>query len=143
MTTRKKIFGYRMKAVGMTTLMLIALFFNSFAGEALVKAAKKSVDTEQVAQAIETSAKLDFKMYPNPSRGEHINLDIEGIKSAAVEITLYNTIGKVIFHTTLEPVGLPQQTLSISPNNRLTPGLYFLSVSSKNEKLAKKLVVQE
>ncbi len=85
---------------------------------------------------------LDFEMYPNPSRGGPINLEIDGIHSNMVEITLYNTIGKVLLKKNVTSA-TPFASLSIKAVEKLPPGLYFVSISSNDEKVAKKLIIRE
>jgi len=86
---------------------------------------------------------LDFDLYPNPSKGGKINLEIKGIESNKLEITLYNTIGKVIERKSLSII-TPFASVSLEAREKLNPGLYFVSISAADgQKVSKKLVVIE
>lgn len=121
-------------------LLLTVAHAISFASHShnLPKTSPKKVVSKPAQQALS----LDFKMYPNPSKGGPINLEIEGIKGGKVEIILYNTIGKILYKKTISEL-TDNATLNIEPVDRLSPGLYFVSISSSEEVIAKKLVVSQ
>ena len=143
-----KIFTHRIigKATG-AKIMAVAFLCSLFAatsGAFAYKFSPPSKSDQQQHTAIGIEQPLDFKMYPNPSKGDNINVEIEGIKTEQLDIALYNTIGKIVFQKKFKPDGFQHRlALKIDPKEKLIPGLYFLSISSPTEKLAKKLVVTE
>ncbi|MBX2843051.1 MAG: T9SS type A sorting domain-containing protein [Flammeovirgaceae bacterium] len=106
-----------------------------------------SFDGKNPVQKVESSSfnnagDLEVKLYPNPYKEGPINLEIESGSLESLDITLYNTIGKVLYNKQINPTSSFTE-LSITPEIKLTPGLYFMSVSSSNFKIAKKLIVSE
>ena len=87
---------------------------------------------------------FDFNVYPNPYKEGPINLEIAGRVEAALEIKLYNTIGKIVLTKDIQS-GSDYSHLRIDPEEKLAPGLYFLSVSMQGENFSKtkKLIVSE
>jgi hypothetical protein len=87
---------------------------------------------------------FDFSVYPNPYKEGPINLEIDGNVSAALQIKLYNTIGKIVLTKDFQ-YGSDYSQLSLNPTEKLAPGLYFLSVSMQGENFSKtkKLIVSE
>ncbi|WP_020529540.1 T9SS type A sorting domain-containing protein [Flexithrix dorotheae] len=88
------------------------------------------------------AGELEVKLFPNPYKEGPINLEIESGSLKSLDITLYNTIGKVLYNKQINPTSSFTE-LTFTPEVKLTPGLYFMSVSSSNFKIAKKLIVNE
>ncbi|UZR92657.1 T9SS type A sorting domain-containing protein [Chondrinema litorale] len=87
---------------------------------------------------------FDFNIYPNPYKEGAINLEITNSVEAALEIKLYNTIGKIVLTKDIQS-GSDFSHFKIDPEQKLAPGLYFLSVSMQGENFSKtkKLIVSE
>ncbi len=87
---------------------------------------------------------FDFNIYPNPYKEGSINLEITNSVEAALEIKLYNTIGKIVLTKDIQS-GSDFSHFKIDPEQKLAPGLYFLSVSMQGENFSKtkKLIVSE
>jgi hypothetical protein len=93
--------------------------------------------------ALTANFNLDFKVYPNPYQGGMINLEIEGMNNRPVEVALYNVIGRVIYKQKYLPHEQGAAHVSFEPSEKLIPGMYFVSVSSNEYVVAKKLIVKE
>lgn len=96
--------------------------------ESLVSASFKFTST---ANGIEKSGKIDFEVYPNPA-GTFINLSGNGLNQGALEITLSDINGAVVYN------GLNQQTINLES---VKNGLYFLTVKTELGSAVKKIVV--
>jgi len=128
-----------------TILMLAVVSFTvqAFYLHAEVSPPVKEKVTD-VSQSLQMFDDFDFSMYPNPYREGPINLEIDGNISAALQIKLYNTIGKVVLTKEFQS-GIEQSSLTLMPSMKLAPGLYFLSISMQGENFSKtkKLIVSE
>lgn len=80
----------------------------------------------------EYDSEVDFTVFPNPSNGKEIAINILNYKN--VKITISDVLGKIVFKAvTKESIKI------ISPN--LRKGVYILSVKTENSLVAKKLIV--
>ncbi|MCU0450314.1 MAG: T9SS type A sorting domain-containing protein [Bernardetiaceae bacterium] len=84
--------------------------------------------------------KFDFQLYPNPCDGKEFQINVEGIRTADIKITLYSVIGNVMLQKTVETRSLTT-SVQINPDNSLAKGVYFLCIQSGNEKITKRLIV--
>ena len=117
-----------------------------FMGQALyLHAEVRSADNNSLpTEKVVNYDDFDFSVYPNPYKGGPINLEIDGNISTALQIKLYNTIGKVVLSKDFQ-FGSDFSQISLNPTEKLAPGLYFLSISMQGENFSKtkKLIVSE
>jgi len=129
----------------LTILMLAVVSFTAqaFYLQAEVRPPVKQKMTS-VKQELSNFDDFDFNFYPNPYREGPINLEIDGNVSAALQIKLYNTIGKIVIAEEFRS-GIDNSRLTLTPSMKLAPGLYFLSISMRGENFSKtkKLIVSE
>ncbi|WP_051605788.1 endonuclease [Polaribacter sp. Hel_I_88] len=71
-----------------------------------------------------------FKMYPNPTNGNFVNID----NSSDANITIYNTLGKVVKLTTITS---EKNSIDISD---LSKGVYFIKLEVDKKSITKKLI---
>ena len=88
---------------------------------------------EPCASIVEKT-KFDFDIYPNPNHGEFTLKTIKTNSEISVEVSDIN--GKLIYNETRN--GL-HNNLQISNIHR---GIYFIKVSSNNDNVIKRFVVQ-
>jgi len=81
---------------------------------------------------------VDFKLYPNPTSGK-LFLSHESISSIE-EIVLYNLQGIQVYHFT--PGSMENQHVMDLSFLSLTPGVYFLKVSSADRNHIEKVIVK-
>jgi hypothetical protein len=65
-------------------------------------------------------------IYPNPSNGEFVNVRIEALKSAQVQLRLLDAMGRVIQSTPVAVNGVLNMNLVF--DNKLSAGIYFIEV---------------
>ncbi len=128
-----------------TILMLAVVSFTAqafYLHAEVMPPAKEKLVVE--SETLTTYDDFDFEVYPNPYREGPINLEINGNVSAALQIKLYNTIGKVVLSEEFQS-GFDHSQLTLTPSMKLAPGLYFLSISMQGENFSKtkKLIVSE
>ncbi|MFC5538981.1 T9SS type A sorting domain-containing protein, partial [Rhodocytophaga aerolata] len=98
---------------------------------------------EEVNAAQSSSNEVQLNVYPNPSLGGQIYLDMAGFGSSEeVVVQVVDGAGQVIMleREVSKTDGTLQISLPIA--KRLKPGLYIVSAYSKTGKVYKKLVVQ-
>ena len=128
------------------TILMLAVM--SFTAQAFYLHAEVSPPVKEEVKATTQDLQLyedfDFNVYPNPYREGPINLEIDGNVSAALQIKLYNTIGKIVLTEEFQS-GIDHSRLTLTPSMKLAPGLYFLSISMQGENFSKtkKLIVSE
>ncbi|PWJ42140.1 T9SS type A sorting domain-containing protein [Sediminitomix flava] len=121
----------RKKGLLFCLLLVLSCFSTSFA----------SFPTVLTFSEIDTD--LTFEVSPNPSSGDHIKLVIESVEEIdALEVIIYDTIGGIVFKE-LTQIGQKNEktVFSISPKDKLTPGLYFLSLKTHDKKVTKRLII--
>lgn len=92
--------------------------------------------------AVETShAIIGFSVVPNPSKGI-FTINLDNITADNVNITIFNGLGQAVWVETLvsEPGASYSQKVNLA--NVLPTGSYFMSVTSGQETLIKKLILE-
>ncbi|MBK7174003.1 MAG: T9SS type A sorting domain-containing protein [Bacteroidales bacterium] len=84
-------------------------------------------------------AELKATVYPNPAT-DKVFVKISGIRTEnAITVQLSNMLGKVVYHKELQNNEV-NETIQV-PVSQLQEGIYMLSVTSGDQKLARKVVV--
>lgn len=86
---------------------------------------------------INNASKIDFSIYPNPSKGGTFNLTMPNATNDT-KLTIYNTIGQEVYTTNL----IPSSNTKITPNKTLGTGIYFVKITQDNEEIVKKLIIK-
>jgi hypothetical protein len=79
-------------------------------------------------------------IYPNPSNGNFINLNLEGIEESNIMIDIIDSQGRKVYSQT--NVVSTDGFVRIEFENQLAAGLYTVLVSMSNEILTEKVVVK-
>ena len=77
-------------------------------------------------------------LYPNPLTNNQFNIALLSNLTGEVIIKMINTIGQTVFHTKTEA----QNTITVTPNSTLTPGLYFVELINEGISITKKITIQ-
>lgn len=94
------------------------------------KDAQASVDEGFVSPKI--------NIYPNPAT-EKINVNINLASNSDVEITLFNSIGNIVYSTLIKE---KRQILKIIDVETVNKGIYFLEIKSEGKKTIKKIIIK-
>lgn len=87
-------------------------------------------------------SKIDFDIYPNPSRGSEINIKVKGLEEDEAELILYNTIGGVVWKKKVEVTANGEVKATLNPSEQqFTRGLYLLSIAEKGQRTMKKVII--
>ncbi|MEL6535788.1 MAG: LamG-like jellyroll fold domain-containing protein, partial [Bacteroidota bacterium] len=89
-------------------------------------------------ETLGTTLNYSWEVYPNPSEGAVV-LRAEHPFAQGTTLLITNTLGQVILSKTVE-VG--EQELMISELEKVTPGLYYLSLISTEDRQVKTLQIQ-
>jgi len=92
-------------------------------------------DNQTDVEASSTKS-INLIIYPNPNQGEFVYLDLSGIQTDT-ELLVTDISGKIIQQQKIE-----SNSSTISFNEKLNAGFYFITVVSGNQKVTKKLVVR-
>lgn len=84
-----------------------------------------------------TSLVASFSVYPNPTSGA-FSLEVTNTTACNLIITLTNIQGQVIYQNNVANALSHQETI----DNKLSKGLYFLSVNNGKEIKVQKVIVQ-
>ena len=83
---------------------------------------------------------ISLNIYPNPSQGEFVYLNIQGLNSNST-LTVSDIYGKTILHQTIDSeTESYNETLRF--DQQLNPGFYMVTVISGDQKITKKLIVR-
>ncbi|MFH1321155.1 MAG: T9SS type A sorting domain-containing protein [Bacteroidota bacterium] len=91
-----------------------------------------------VAVNYETLSGLD--VYPNPTNGDFY-IDINGNKDDKVLVVVLDLLGKEHYSKVIIPED-SEYTFAIDPSDKLSPGVYMVVASNKNNIYKKKIVIQ-
>ena len=103
----------------------------------------KSVATDGTVQMSEIvtmryAQPENYTLYPNPAN-DVVDIDLSDAQGKAVELSIINTIGKVLLTEKIESVGAPHHRLTL---DNIENGQYFLKIQTQGKKVVmKKLVV--
>jgi hypothetical protein len=83
---------------------------------------------------------LDMKIYPNPSQGEFVYLELKGLSSNS-EMVVSDIYGKTVLKQPLN-ADYSNYNGTLRFDKKLGAGFYLVTVVSGNQKTTKKLIVQ-
>lgn len=87
------------------------------------------------------SATADITVYPNPTTGGIINIDVKNNTiTPPLNISITSINGNTVFNSTVNEIF--NSTIKINPNKHLNPGLYIIKASNKHTTLSTKLIVK-
>jgi PKD repeat protein len=85
-----------------------------------------------------------FRLYPNPSNGEEISIEMWNLSGEldVIEFKVFDTGGKLIENIQLSPMGEAKFTTTYRFGRRLAAGLYFVQYQLGNDLKEEKLIVR-
>jgi PKD repeat protein len=86
-----------------------------------------------------TGENIHSSVFPNPSNGT-FQLDLNGLNEGTVKLSVYNTVGQVVYETNATATN-GELSKSLNLNN-LSSGVYFLKVNSGSASHTKKIVIK-
>jgi hypothetical protein len=95
--------------------------------------------SENLAQHL--SENLELSVYPNPSNGSDLNLNISGIESDNVQVIIYDALGRKIESIRLVVNGSLQTQLPLSSD--LSNGMYMIEVSSDHQMKSTRVLISK
>jgi PKD repeat protein len=91
-------------------------------------------------ETFETDVLNDMTVYPNPSNGNFINLNLEGIQEETVLIDIIDAQGRRVYSQSHSL--LSQGIINIEFEQQLAAGLYTVLISLSDEVLTEKVIVK-
>jgi hypothetical protein len=89
----------------------------------------------------DSSQEIELNVYPNPSNGSGLNLNISGIESDNVQVKVYDALGRKIESKRYVIDGTLQTTLNFA--NELSNGLYILEVNTEDVTRSVRFMVEQ
>jgi hypothetical protein len=86
---------------------------------------------------------LFFDMYPNPGDGSDIHLAVSGPGSGEIRVMMYDFTGRELYSGTIQKEEKSDVVVTANPENKLSPGIYLLTITSGRQLLSKKLIVNK
>lgn len=83
-----------------------------------------------------------FKIYPNPNDGVCINLDMIADKGKETHLVMTDIYGKEIYSKEIIINSNEENVYTFCSEERLSAGIYLVTVSSSNKEYTKKVVVE-
>lgn len=93
------------------------------------------------ANPIETESEIDALVYPNPSRGEVLNIQLDGLTSSVVYVRMMDQTGKLVYDNQFAVDGKLSTQLEFAAE--LSNGIYMLEFIDGETIEATKVVVQK
>lgn len=102
-----------------------------------------SMELEEGAIMSEKSVEdaLSFDVYPNPSNGEFVELNLQDLETGAVQIRVLDAAGRVVHTGNFSTDGNLRTTLNFASS--LTPGVYMIDILNNGIARTERLVVQQ
>jgi hypothetical protein len=89
----------------------------------------------------DSSQEIELNVYPNPSNGSGLNLNISGIESDNVQVKVFDALGRKIESKRYVIDGNLQTTLNFA--NELSNGLYILEVNTEDVTRSVRFMVEQ
>ena len=95
---------------------------------------------ESVVGLEEIITGIDFKLFPNPSGINEINLSFMSIENSSLQVNIVDLNGRLLKQVR-EQIGTGEQTISIDISS-FSKGSYFMRLNDGNRKWVRKFIVQ-
>jgi hypothetical protein len=87
---------------------------------------------------------LDLSVSPNPSSGENLQVQVQGMDSKqAVKLSLYNSVGTLIFSQAYESDEAGALAKELHLSGKVSSGIYLLKAESKGKTLVQRVVIHK
>jgi len=87
---------------------------------------------------IDTHTSWILNLYPNPTNGD-ININISGLSSQRVSVTIHNAVGQTIFHNYFNTSdGNIQETIRLKDRSK---GVYLITIGDGKNKVTRRIVI--
>jgi hypothetical protein len=95
----------------------------------------------QTTTKIEIANEVNMNVYPNPTRGTDVNINLSGITSDHVQIRLVDAMGKQLWSNRYAVNGILNTNITFE--HPIANGLYFVEAIFNGEVLTQRLLVQK
>jgi hypothetical protein len=100
----------------------------------------QGIVVEERIESMDVEFMNEMTVYPNPSNGNYINLNLEGIQESTVLIDIIDAQGRRVYSQSHSL--LASGIVNIEFENQLAAGLYTVLISLSDEILTEKVVVK-
>jgi len=103
--------------------------------------AKLTVTPATAIQEVDESSAVEARIYPNPSQGEVVKLELKGFGEGLVQVEIFNIEGQLVKQTKFNCTGLVNTTLLDSA--QLNSGRYLVKVKNAHTSKQVKLLISK
>lgn len=86
--------------------------------------------------------KFNFDIYPNPNSGDNIGIALTGSMNDKVLLVVRDVTGKEVYSESIITGAFGRTIYLTDTEKKLTPGIYIITATSKEEVLSKKMVIK-
>ncbi|MEZ4798648.1 MAG: lysyl oxidase family protein [Flavobacteriales bacterium] len=79
-------------------------------------------------------------IYPNPSSGRSVNLNVDGLETSQITIKIYDLTGKLVYDQLKNVEG--NSVVEINFKNKLASGIYTVELTFEEERIVEKMIVE-
>ena len=103
-----------------------------------ISAASMRICTQKATLATNEQAIEDFKLFPNPSKGD-FKIEFSSASSSPVLVSVVDLLGRKVYEKQYEKTANFSETIDLK---KVMAGVYVLTVADGNRKEVKKIVIQ-
>jgi hypothetical protein len=112
-----------------------------FIGGSVLEVAEELNNMAAEADRMDEESMMDAMVYPNPSNGEVVNLNVANVSSENVFVRIMDTTGRLVYSNRYTVDGSLNTVVSFA--QPLANGLYTVEFIMDNEKLTEKMMIQK
>jgi hypothetical protein len=112
-----------------------------FIGGSVLEVAEELNNMAAEADRMDEESMMDAMVYPNPSNGEVVNLNVANVSSENVFVRIMDTTGRIVYSNRYTVDGSLNTVVSFA--QPLANGLYTVEFIMDNEKLTEKMMIQK
>jgi hypothetical protein len=112
-----------------------------FIGGSVLEVAEELNNMAADADRMDEESMMDAMVYPNPSNGEVVNLNVANVSSENVFVRIMDTTGRIVYSNRYTVDGSLNTVVSFA--QPLANGLYTVEFIMDNEKLTEKMMIQK
>jgi hypothetical protein len=112
-----------------------------FIGGSVLEVAEELNNMAAEADRMDEESMMDAMVYPNPSNGEVVNLNVANVSADNVFVRIMDTTGRLVYSNRYTVDGSLNTVVSFG--QPLANGLYTVEFIMDNEKLTEKMMIQK
>ncbi|WP_187264805.1 malectin domain-containing carbohydrate-binding protein, partial [Pontibacter beigongshangensis] len=128
---------------------IVKMFHDIGVTDGILNIVFTSLKDNAIISAIEIAPQINFantlamQIYPNPSTGVNMQVELEGfLEHETVAITLYDMTGRAVHTTNVDTDHQGTSKTEITVNRQINRGLYIIRAQTANREIRKRLLLE-